>query len=237
MKCPKCSYISFDYNEVCPKCNKDISAEQHRMNHPTFKPSPPFLLGSLLGGADQTEEAVFDEGQNLDMGLEIRGIEKAEKQEESFVPPELEETDLLVDAETEDLEPISGFELEEEGKEVSLEPGDVSLEDPGNSLTLSDTMDEEEAISLNLDEPPVVGTKSEQKDLTESALDKDGALGIDIDDLSLDEIAPPAPGSVKGASLDESEMVTLVIDKKESLDSHGLEDTELELDLDDLEDK
>ena len=237
MKCPKCSYISFDYNEVCPKCNKDISAEQRRMNHPTFKPSPPFLLGSLLGGADQAEEAVFDEGQNLDMGLEIRGFEKAEKQEQSFVPPELEETDLLVDAETEDLEPISDFELEEEGKEVSLEPGDVSLEDPGNSLTLSDTMDEEEAISLNLDEPPVVGTKSEQKDLTESALDKDEALGIDIDDLSLDEIAPPAPGSVKGASLDESEMVTLVIDKKESLDSHGLEDTELELDLDDLEDK
>ena len=171
------------------------------------------------------------------MGLEIRGIEKAEKQEETFVPPELEETDLLVDAETEDLEPISDFELEEEGKEVSLEPGDVSLEGPENSLTLSGTVDEEEAISLNLDEPPVVGTKSEEKGLMESALDKDGALGIDIDDLSLDEIAPPAPGAVKGASLDESEMVTLVIDKKESLDSHGLEDTELELDLDDLEDK
>jgi hypothetical protein len=31
-------------------------------------------------------------------------------------------------------------------------------------------------------------------------------------------------------------MVTLVIDKKGSQDSHGLEDTELELDLEDLED-
>jgi hypothetical protein len=237
MKCPKCSYISFDYNEVCPKCNKDISAEQRRMNHPTYKPSPPVVLGSLLGGADQAEESVFDEGQNLDMGLEIRGIENGEKQEESVIPPELAETDLFVDGETEDLEPISNFELEEEGKEVSLESGDVTLEDSGSSLTLSGTLDEEEAISLNLDEPAVVGTKSEEKGLMESALEKDGALGIDIDDLSLDEIEPPAPGTVKATSLDESEMVTLVIDKKESKDSHGLEDTELELDLDDLEDK
>ena len=73
MKCPKCSYISFDYNEVCPKCNKDISAEQRRMNHPTFKPSPPFLLGSLLRGADQAEEAVFDEGHDLQLGVVNEG--------------------------------------------------------------------------------------------------------------------------------------------------------------------
>ena len=237
MKCPKCSYISFDYNEVCPKCNKDISAEQRRMNHPTYKPSTPFLLGSLLGGADQAEESVFDEGQNLDMGLEIKGIEEAEKQEESVVPPELAETNLFDDVETEDLEPISNFELEEEGKEVSLDSGDVSLEDSESSLTHSGTVDEEEAISLNLDEPAVLEPISEEKGLMESALEKDGALGIDIDDLSLDEIAPPAPGAPKATTLDESEMVTLVIDKKESTDSHGLEETELELDLEDFEDK
>jgi hypothetical protein len=237
MKCPKCSYISFDHNEVCPKCNKDIGAEQRRMNHPTYKPSPPFLLGSLLGEADQTEDSVFDEGQSLDLGLEIRGIEEAEKPVESVVPPELAGADLLDDVESEDLEPIANFELEEEAKEASQESGDFSLDVFESPSTHSGTVDEEEAISLNLDEPSVVGPISEKEPPVESSTEQDEALGIDIDDLSLDEIEVPAPNAVKKTSFDEAEMVTLVIDKKEPKDSQGLEDTELELDLEEFEDE
>ena len=48
MKCPKCSYISFDYNQVCPKCKRDIASEQQRMNLPSFKCDPPFLLPVVL---------------------------------------------------------------------------------------------------------------------------------------------------------------------------------------------
>ncbi|MBW1764537.1 MAG: hypothetical protein JRJ23_07350, partial [Deltaproteobacteria bacterium] len=54
MKCPKCSYISFDYNSVCPKCNKDISSEQKKMNLPAFRPDPPYLLSMLTGEADDS---------------------------------------------------------------------------------------------------------------------------------------------------------------------------------------
>ena len=237
MKCPKCSYISFDHNEVCPKCNKDISAEQRKMNHPTYKPSPPFLLGSLLGEADRTEDSVFDEGQSLDLGLEIKGIEEAEKAEESIVPPELAETGQFGDLESEDLEPIANFELEEEAKEASQESGDFSLDVFESPSTHSGTVDEEEDISLNLDEPSVVGPISEKEPPLESSPEQDEALGIDIDDLSLDEIEVPSTDAAKASSLDEAEMVTLVIDKKEPKDSQGLEDTELELDLEELEDE
>jgi hypothetical protein len=55
MKCPKCGYISFDYNLSCPKCNKDISSEQEKLHIPAFRPDPPFLLGSLTGEAGESQ--------------------------------------------------------------------------------------------------------------------------------------------------------------------------------------
>lgn len=48
MKCPKCGYTSFDHNEICPKCKKDITSERDRMKLPTYKADPPFLLGALM---------------------------------------------------------------------------------------------------------------------------------------------------------------------------------------------
>ncbi len=47
MKCPKCGYVSFDHHQVCPKCSKDVLAEQRRLNLPDYEPNPPFFLGAL----------------------------------------------------------------------------------------------------------------------------------------------------------------------------------------------
>src|SRR4030042_2454809 len=55
MKCPKCGYVSFDYNLSCPKCNKDISSEQEKLHIPAFRPDPPFLLGALTGEANESQ--------------------------------------------------------------------------------------------------------------------------------------------------------------------------------------
>ncbi|RJR20086.1 MAG: hypothetical protein C4582_09605 [Desulfobacteraceae bacterium] len=46
MKCHKCGYTSFDYNQRCPKCNKDLSQEREWINLTPFKPNPPSLLGN-----------------------------------------------------------------------------------------------------------------------------------------------------------------------------------------------
>ncbi len=241
MKCPKCNYVSFDYNQVCPKCNKDVSAEQQRMNLPAYRPSPLSLLGGLTGEPGQSEDSVFDEGQNLDMDFEISGNGEAEKLEEPTLSDDLLETNLLDEEEgIEDLEPLSDFE-EEEGEKISPESVEISLEDSERTLALSDTgeMEMEGLISLDPDELPLVEPELEQEVLAESGPAKERELGIDLEDLSLDEIAPPATDAAKEDSLDDAEMVTLVIEKKDPKISHGLEDTELdlELDLDELEEK
>ena len=48
MKCPKCNYTSFDYNQVCPKCGNDNAEVQARMKFSSSKPNPPFFLASLM---------------------------------------------------------------------------------------------------------------------------------------------------------------------------------------------
>lgn len=241
MKCPKCNYVSFDYNQVCPKCNKDISAEQKRMNLPDYRPSPLSLLGALTGEPAQSEDSVFDEGQNLDMDFEISGDEEAEKSEESSLGADLLETNLLdEEEEIEHLEPLSGFE-EEEGEKISAESVEVSLEDSERTLARSDTgeMEMEEVLSLDSEELPLTEPELEQETFAESGPTEESELGIDLEDLSLDEIAPPATDAGKEDSLSEAEMVTLVIEKKDPKTSQGLEDTglDLELDLDELEEK
>jgi len=57
MKCPKCSYISFDYNQRCPKCSKDLVPEQKKRNLAAFKHNPPFLLATLTGDVDGIDSA------------------------------------------------------------------------------------------------------------------------------------------------------------------------------------
>ena len=241
MKCPKCNYVSFDYNQVCPKCNKDISAEQQRMNLPAYRPSPLPLLGALTGEPGQSEDSVFDEGQNLDMDFEISGNGEVEKSEESSLSADLLETNLLdEEEEIEHLEPLSDFE-EEEGDKISPESVEISLENSEMTLARSDTgeMEMEELISLDSDELPLTEPELEQEAFEESGPAKESELGIDLEDLSLDEIAPPTTDAGKEDSFNEAEMVTLVIEKKDPKTSQGLEDTELdlELDLDELEEK
>ena len=80
MKCPKCGYISFDYNQVCPKCNKDITGEQERLNIPAFRPEPLSLLSALIGDADESQTDMraggdysVDDGHEADLSFDDSG--------------------------------------------------------------------------------------------------------------------------------------------------------------------
>ena len=79
MKCPKCRYVSFDYNQVCPMCEKDLMAVRNSLNLPDFRPNPPFLLGILMGDVEHSEfEPEFGafthitdiEGEDLEIQME-----------------------------------------------------------------------------------------------------------------------------------------------------------------------
>ncbi len=94
MKCPKCKHIAFDYLDTCPRCGKDMSEEKAKLNISSFKPNPPFFLGSLTGDLDDkgidinvsgsTQEGaegmklkdaeVYDDGSELEIDLEKEDI-------------------------------------------------------------------------------------------------------------------------------------------------------------------
>jgi hypothetical protein len=237
MKCPKCNYISFDYNQVCPKCNKDISSEQQRMSLPDYKPSPPYLLASLLGESAHSEEPILSEGQDFDFGLELEGSGEIEKSEVTVAAADLTEKDLLEESEEEieHLEPLPGFEVEAGGKEKSLASESLSQEDPELTLALPGD-DEGEEPTVNLADLALSQPGADKEAIMDGTLDED-ELGIDLEDLALDEIAPPSQGPEKAGALDDAEKVTLVIDTKGANESKGIEETELELELEKIEDR
>jgi hypothetical protein len=40
MRCPNCSYISFDYLDQCIKCGTDLTGERRHLNLPETRPNP-----------------------------------------------------------------------------------------------------------------------------------------------------------------------------------------------------
>jgi len=72
MKCPKCGYVSFDHQQVCQKCGKDVLAEQRRLNLPDYKPDPPSFLGALTGDGGPAS-AVSADSQEPGATIEFDG--------------------------------------------------------------------------------------------------------------------------------------------------------------------
>lgn len=89
MKCPKCNYITFDYEDACPKCQKELSEERRRLNLPSYKPEPPYLLGSLTGSLDTQAKNEIDFSNDLfkdnqQIEPEVRELQSVEAMEEAF---------------------------------------------------------------------------------------------------------------------------------------------------------
>lgn len=76
MRCPKCGYISFDFVDKCPNCEKDISKLTSEITGTTFRAKPPNFLNALKRNAQETEIPeeegtevtfdMFDEGVGSD---------------------------------------------------------------------------------------------------------------------------------------------------------------------------
>jgi hypothetical protein len=128
MKCPKCNYISFDFNKACPSCDRDISAERDKMNLPHYRPSPPFLLGSVIadsygfsgnarlaspdslpsaeahGEFDEprdgmAEDMAYEDQIDLDIDLEELALEESAAHEKTALPGALHDEKEMVTTE------------------------------------------------------------------------------------------------------------------------------------------
>jgi hypothetical protein len=136
MKCPKCGYISFDYNQACPKCNKDLTAERERMNLPAYIPKPPSLLSSLTGE---------DEESTMDLKVESTGGMEA-----------VEEGGMLTPEDSQTIEAMEEAFKDSQELEIQIEPGPdeelEELQEPDIPSTLEPQAAE---IEPQVDEPDV----------------------------------------------------------------------------------
>lgn len=84
MRCPKCSYISFDRVERCGKCGRDVTAAAAQLRGSMVNVAPPMFLGGLLREAARAAEAEpetvelveeeLDLGSLGDVGEEVAGM-------------------------------------------------------------------------------------------------------------------------------------------------------------------
>ncbi len=200
MKCPKCGYISFDYSQVCAKCNKDISTEQEKMNIPPFRPDPPALLAALTGEANESQVGIpmgesggfgTDEQQagiamDESGGISTDDVAFAESQEvemdfEAEGTGELDATGET-DSGAEDFSEDFAFD-DGSGEEVTFDTGELSLEDTGMP---SAGVDEEE---LGLDFDAI--------EEGAPAVDEDAEAADDSLELDLDALPDEAPAAAE----------------------------------------
>jgi hypothetical protein len=256
MKCPKCSYVSFDYHQICPKCSKDISSEQKKLNLPTFKPSPPSLLNTLTGEASESHVDLHpDELEGTvqlhrELGLDAEDLTGSSAGQLSGVS-DSEALELRLDAQGPE-------EMEET---VSIDRGAGAAP----SMKLEEVPLEQALLDLKTDEAELLADAEEPAHARAPAEDAADVKGLGDDEIELDlseletrseppaskdeesffaELKPedleetPREASVSGARApaerkmtDDSEMVTLEIEKARDRMEKELEDLDLEMDL------
>lgn len=162
MKCKKCGFISFDFNQACPKCNRDLAYEQRSFNLPSFRPNPPMLLRRLLGEAYNVSDTV----------VRPSGSTIMEEAEELYT-----DLDESLSGTTEDSDDKLLLEDEEE-------PLDLSIED--DVLVLNDSMiDSSESIGDIEKESAPKGGEDILEEETPFSLDD-----LSFEDLDTGEAGP-----------------------------------------------
>ena len=201
MKCPKCGYISFDYNLSCPKCNKDISAEQEKLHIPAFRPDPLFLLGALTGEANESQVGLASMGSQI-------SFEK--------------EADISLD----DSNSLDSGEVNlEDSSELNLDSGELSLDDT-SSLSM-DTGKLQAQVAKGLQKPTAERGKpgtgefklESEADLGDLDLGEDGE-----EELSLDSVEGGEEASLSEEAADSDLDITLELDEDEAAGSESKDD-------------
>ncbi|MBF0550785.1 MAG: hypothetical protein HQK60_09625 [Deltaproteobacteria bacterium] len=187
MKCPKCGFISFDYNENCPHCQRELASVGAAWTLPVMKPQTPFLLGALL---DETS-----------------GDISAGPPDEPDYPPDEETDSRLLPFDEPDTD-IS-LDQEEDDNNLSLTmDADEEMDEPELSFSEDEDQEfsEEKQVGLDLDEP---GQTSSGEELS-LFLEDEGADEMALEnDLSVaDDFDETGPKPARRKSVDETLMFT-----------------------------
>ena len=238
MKCPKCSYVSFDYNLTCPKCDKDISSEQEKLHLPSFRPDPPFLLGALAGEVNDSHMGRARGSSEISLGHEAEVTLEGESSHfdsgEVAVP---ESSDFELGSEEISLDDTSGLSLGSgktggPGKSVAEEVlgKDLDTEEAIAELDLGGPGDDElslDAGPLEFDDSESAGPGTDELFLDlEEAQEDESPLGAEPLDLEVGKGAQAKSGSAT-RELDLEAESTEELDKLLDMDEIGLEEIPL----------
>ena len=251
MRCPKCGYISFDYNQVCPKCSKDISSEQEKLHIPAFRPDPPSLLGALIGEANESHIGIrmpeaSESGYAKEPEIEFGDSSSFESGEVSFDSQELvrsmESQEQAIEGESGDLESqraedTSDFEFESPVAEQTP-PGATEME-PSTAADEPQEFSAEEVVS------PI---DSSELNLDEISLDDSGTTpqttGEDLGQETGFDFEGPDSGVEKAEQEQEKDEVELNLDDLKvnndtgelevNIQGHPFEETENPLQMDEI---
>jgi len=207
MKCPKCGYVSFDYNLTCPKCEKDISSEQEKLHLPSFRPEPPSLLGALTGEANDSRSDRTAGSSEIDLArdAEISFDEESSHFDsgEVAIP---DSTDFDLGSEEISFEDTSGLSADS-GKRSSddIFGSDIDTEEAIADLELGGLESKETGLDtgeLELEDSESAGSLAEDLtlDLGEAAKEQ-GSLDLNDLDLSGDNESDRKTGRISTEEL------------------------------------
>ena len=261
MKCPKCGYISFDNNQVCPKCNRDISHEQEKLNFPAFRPNPPSLLGDLTGEVIESNvDMQIDQSYVGDVSTDIVTEEEAHYEDSGFTDmgevtfddsSALDKGDIMFSDSQMDVDLELG-ESDEFAASDSFDSlpqeesvADLDLDSLNDSSEINmgadrPKADEDEGISLAMDdlveeEPEMEGMAPFESPDNEQT----GEASFDIGDLSMEE--PESMGESKAEETEEEgeepdiDFDSMALEESDSLSEPQIEGPEEEAEAPGLE--
>ncbi|MFH1090497.1 MAG: hypothetical protein V1742_02905 [Pseudomonadota bacterium] len=226
MRCPKCGYTSFDYNQACPKCSKDLNPTRALLHLLTVEPQPKPYLNSLLGAAEsvpETESVIPEEGPEHLARFEEAELEALE--EETPVPE--------VEAEGE-----IEFAMPEEAEAKRAPKPDLEAEDAGLELTPEEDAEE---IEFELEPLPakeeveaIPGLEIEAAKETEALVEEDlETLIMEPEELAEAQAKATAAAEAELPAAKPEEELELPLEEEEvSLEA---EEGDLDLDLEELE--
>lgn len=226
MRCPKCSYISFDKVISCVKCSADVTEIAHALNGTAFKPLGTFFLGTLIPDyaaafvTDQmTEDFSFDSGaDDLEISMDAIG----DFGDVPDLPGDISDEDYSFAGD--DIPEFEGDELSLEGHEMP----DVDLSGFGEDTGFNAGPEPEPVEETRFDDVP-------DFDLGGLDLEEDGDFAdLEMVDLELEGAGAATP-DLSGIDLslgDDEEVVELgdlelAVEKGKDKDSAELPDLEL----------
>ncbi len=181
MRCPKCSYISFDIVESCNKCGKKINKAVEELRGTIAEVAAPLFLRfdvtESQPEADTFEEAEGFAGEEVAVDL---GMEEEESVDFSLDEEDATETEALDFAIEEEPE-IDLAPEEPEAEEVEI---DLAAEEPEKELGISDLAPSEEVAEEPAEEEMVF---EEEAVVEEVAAEVDQEAG-ELEDLEVEGI-------------------------------------------------